>query len=335
MKVKQNLTIDDIARELGISKTTVSRAISGKGRISVETRARVQAYIQEHNYRPNAAAKGLAESRTYNLALVLPHSFIKLDQPYVRQSMTAICEEAYLHDYNVMICLTTENQFDPLIRTLDYRKADGVILTRTVENDNLIDLLSSRSIPFATLGSLPSKSHGKAVIEADHDQTGGCRDFTCAWLRGKTGKTALLGGDLSYIVNQSRVAGFRRACQELELPMEQTPIRVELRDDPSCGYVLDELLHQGVKRFLCMDDKLCVEVLRQLAHRQLQVPTDVEVACLSYSDLLEPFGSAIPSLRFDATQLGRVACQELLHCLHGEPFNPTPVLGYEMLHLTK
>ena len=71
MSFKQNLTIDDIARNLGVSKTTVSRAISGKGRISEATRAKVTEYIQQCNYRPSAAAKGLAESKTYNLALVL------------------------------------------------------------------------------------------------------------------------------------------------------------------------------------------------------------------------------------------------------------------------
>ena len=62
MTIKPNLTIDDIARELGVSKTTVSRAISGKGRISAATRERVQAYIEKHNYKPNASAKSLAES---------------------------------------------------------------------------------------------------------------------------------------------------------------------------------------------------------------------------------------------------------------------------------
>ena len=49
MPTKANLTIDDIARELGVSKTTVSRAISGKGRISAATRERVHAYIETHH----------------------------------------------------------------------------------------------------------------------------------------------------------------------------------------------------------------------------------------------------------------------------------------------
>lgn len=69
---KKIYTIDDIAKELGISKTTVSRAISGKGRLSAETRTRVLDFIEKHNYRPNAVAKSLAQNRTNNIGLILP-----------------------------------------------------------------------------------------------------------------------------------------------------------------------------------------------------------------------------------------------------------------------
>ena len=72
---EKNLTINDIAEELGVSKTTVSRAISGKGRIGAETRKKVLAYIEEHNYRPNVIAKGLAQNKTYNLGLALPGDY--------------------------------------------------------------------------------------------------------------------------------------------------------------------------------------------------------------------------------------------------------------------
>ena len=157
MTIKPSLTIDDIARELGVSKTTVSRAISGKGRISAATRERVQAYIEEHNYKPNASAKSLAESKTYNLALALPREFIKLDIPFVRQSMSAIVDEAYTLGYNVMLCLDDNTESTALSRILDYRKVDGVILTRTVEDDHLVEMLRSLSrtavLPFFVTSS--------------------------------------------------------------------------------------------------------------------------------------------------------------------------------------
>lgn len=332
MTIKSSLTIDDIARELGVSKTTVSRAISGKGRISAATRERVQAYIEEHNYKPNASAKSLAESRTYNLALVLPRDFIKLDIPFMRQTMSAIVDEAFSMNYNVMICLSIDNDSAPLIRTLDYRKVDGVILTRTVEEDPIAELLIKRDIPFATLGSLPGKYTGKAIVEADHDQTGGCFAFSKSVLSGSSQPTALLGNDLSYIVNQSRLSGFRNACQELSIPLERTHIRMGINDLESCREVVEELLAKGIRRFLCMDEDVCTRTLTVLKSNGLTVPGDAQIASFSDTEQLKTHTPPISALSFDSAELGRAACRELIHALNDESYDPKPLLGYK-IHL--
>lgn len=330
MTIKPSITIDDIARELGVSKTTVSRAISGKGRISAATRERVQACIEAHNYKPNASAKSLAESRTYNLALVLPRDFIKLELPFIRQAMSAIVDEAFRMGYNVMICLETGTDSAPLTRTLDYRKVDGVILTRTVEDDQIAEMLIRRDIPFATLGSLPAKYAGKAVVEADHDQCGGCCAFTKAVLSGNPAHTALLGNDLNYIVNQNRLSGFRKACQELSLSMEQTPIRMGINDLEGCREVVEDLLAQGIRRFLCMDEDICSRTMAVLKENGLTIPGDAQVA--SFSDTIQ-MKTAVPpvsALYFDAAELARAACREFINALSDNPYDPKPLLGYKI-----
>lgn len=330
MTQKQNLTIDDIARDLGVSKTTVSRAISGKGRIGAQTRARVLEYIEKCNYRPSAAAKGLAESRTYNLALVLPKSFIKLDLPFVRMSMSAICEEAFMHDYNVLLCLSTDDNPDSLLRTLDNKKVDAVILSRTVENDKLLELLVERGIPFATMGSLPLSVRGRAAVEADHDQVSGCRAFSRTFLTGAEGKIALLGNDMNYIVNQSRMAGFQQAVKELGIPQERILIRTGLRDEDDCIAATDELLKLGVRHILTMDDDLCRFVLNRLKERSIRIPEFMQVASLYDSDQLLNYNPPVSALQFDAAELGQIVCRELLRYLQGESYHPTPILGYRI-----
>ena len=69
-ETKKSITIADVAEALDISRTTVSRAISGKGRISQETRRRVLEYIERNDFKPNVIAKGLAQSKTYNICVV-------------------------------------------------------------------------------------------------------------------------------------------------------------------------------------------------------------------------------------------------------------------------
>jgi len=97
---KKVYTIEDIARELGVSKTTVSRAISGKGRIGQATRARVLQFIEEHDYRPNVMARGLAQKKTYNLALLLPKDYAATEFPFFKDCMNGICEVASSYDYS-------------------------------------------------------------------------------------------------------------------------------------------------------------------------------------------------------------------------------------------
>ena len=144
MTKKSKLTINDIARELGVSKTTVSRAISGKGRISADTRSNVMEYIEGHNYRPNAAAKSLADRRSYNLALVIPDSS---DCASLQQTVHSVWEEAVRQDYNILLFFSAEEGLAALLRTLDNRKADGVIFAE--KNEAIANLLKQRQIPFA------------------------------------------------------------------------------------------------------------------------------------------------------------------------------------------
>lgn len=328
---KHNITIDDIARDLGVSKTTISRAISGKGRISEATRERVKEYIEACNYRPSASAKGLAESRTYNLALVLPKSFIQLDLPYIRQVMNAICEEAFNWDYNILMCLSTDAYPESLMRTLDNRKVDGVILSRTVENDALVDMLIERDMPFATIGSLPPSMSGKATVEADHDQVGGCWTFTKTILQSSQDKIALLGNDMRYIVNQSRLAGFNKAVEEVRFPRNNIFQYANIKDFRACATATEEMLQKGVRRFLAMDDEICGNILRTLEQSAWVTPGDVRIYSLLDNESLGNYRYPVSAVRFDAAELGRIACRELLRCLRDENFDPKPILGYRII----
>lgn len=76
------IDITQIAQALGVSKTTVSRAISGNGRISTATRQRVLDYVKAHNYTPSMMACGLVKRCSYNISLVIPRNFPTLSCPF-------------------------------------------------------------------------------------------------------------------------------------------------------------------------------------------------------------------------------------------------------------
>ena len=109
----RNLTIADVAEALGVSKTTVSRAISGKGRIGVATRDRVLKYIEEHDYKPNVIAKGLAQSKTYNLCVVMPADYAVVDLTFFQECLLGIQEIAGIMEYDILLSICEWGKTQP------------------------------------------------------------------------------------------------------------------------------------------------------------------------------------------------------------------------------
>lgn len=125
---REKMTIDDIAQALGISKTTVSRSISGKGRISEDTRKKVIDYIKAHDYTPNPIARGLAQAKTYNLGWVVPGDVDMSSLPFFQLAMIGMSEAAASDDYDILLTMVYDNDISRLEKMIKNRKVDGVVL---------------------------------------------------------------------------------------------------------------------------------------------------------------------------------------------------------------
>ncbi len=163
---KNKITIGDVAEALGISKTTVSRAISGKGRIGQETRKHVLEFIEENGYRPNLIAKGLAHSKTYNISWTMPGDSAVPSLPFFQRCMLGVSEVALSEDYDILLTMVYEDDISQLKRVATNRKVDGFILGRTLMNDIGAAFLKESGIPFVTIGS--SQLGGVVQVDNDH-----------------------------------------------------------------------------------------------------------------------------------------------------------------------
>ena len=174
MEEKNTMTIADVAKALGVSKTTVSRAISGKGRIGKETRERVQAFIEEHDYKPNIIARGLAQSKTFNICAVMHGDYEIGDFRFFQDCLFGIQEIASLVGYDILITICKGNDISSLERVIINQKVDGVILMRTFVDDPRIEFLLQKRVPFVTVGS--TKREG--VVQIDHNHRSACKELT-------------------------------------------------------------------------------------------------------------------------------------------------------------
>lgn len=324
---KKNITIADVADALGVSRTTVSRAISGKGRIGKETRDRVMEYIQEHNYKPNVIAKSLAQSKTYNLCVVMPGDYGVVDLTFFQQCLFGIQEIAGAMEYDILLSICKDNDISSLDRIISNRKVDGVILMRTFVEDMQIEYLQDKQIPFVTIGS----SNYKGVVQVDHDHRSACRELTSIILLKQMKKVALIGGDEGHVVTRNRVGGFREAHESMGLEVDESLVALNLENNVMADKKVEEVISKGADCILCLDDAICSRVLKVLREKHVKVPKDIRVASFYNSSVLENNVPSITSLDFDPKELGMVACRIVLDLIEEQEVEPKTLLPYNVV----
>lgn len=323
---ERKLTIADIAQELGVSKTTVSRAISGKGRIGEQTRRRVLEYIEAHHYSPNVVAKGLAQSKTFNLGLVLPGDYNIVELPFFQKCMMGISRVASAQGYDVLISMVTADHIAQLERAVTNRKIDGAILTRTLTDDAPMRYLTKSNVPFVAIGSTGDAQ----AVQIDNDHRGACRELTESLLNRGVKRIALIGGSEGYVVTGNRLRGFTDAFGRRKGWDGERQVFLNVSDSREVEDIVGELLTKRVECIACMDDFLCGCVLNTLQQRRIAVPEQLQVVSFYDSSLLANWLPAVTSIRFDVEELGRKACELLLRMLDGEEVEQRTLLGYEM-----
>lgn len=324
---EKKITISDVAEALGVSKTTVSRAISGKGRIGTETRERVLAYIKEHNYKPNALAKGLAQLKTYNIGVVLPEDYVLVDLPFFQTCLVGISETAVSMDYDILLTMGRENDNTQLMRMVENHKVDGVILMRTFTKDQSVEYLKEKGIPFVTVGS----TNYPDVIQIDNDHKGACQELISILLMKKMNRIGIVGGIESHVVTQNRLQGYIEAYENAGIPLDKDIIYVNADREAVIERAVEKLLEAKVDCIACLDDSVCVQVLNKLQREQIKVPQEMKVVSFYDSSILDSHIPSITSLSFNVKELGRTACRTLLDILEGKKAAERTLLGYEVV----
>ena len=323
----KNITIADVAEALGVSKTTVSRAISGKGRIGQETRDRVMAYIREYGYMPNAMARGLAKSKTFNLCVVMPDQYDVADVTFFQDCLLGIEKIAASQGYDLLLSICSNDNIESLERIVSNRKADGVILMRTYVDDGQIRFLKQHNVPFVAVGT----SEEADVIQIDHDHRHACMELTQLLLMKGFKKIALIGTDVTQMVNHMRLNGFLDAHEQLKLSVEDAMIRMNLENSVLVSKAVREVVELGADAILCTDDAVASIVLRALNEAGLRVPEDIRLASFYGGPLLNNSLIPISTIHFEAVELGMVSCRVLIDLLDGVSVEQFTKLPFEVV----
>ena len=323
----EKITIDDVAKALGISKTTVSRAISGKGRVGNSTRAKVMDFIEKHNYRPNVMARALAQQRTFNIGVVWPDDYNAVDLPFFQRCMIGMSEITSSFGYDIVVSLIAGDDLSSLKRIIENHKVDGVVLTRTMVNDTPAKYMKESGVPFVAIG----KTDDPDIITVDNDNLGACKELTSILLAKGLRKLALIGGSTNHIITRTRYEGFVNAFESMGLDVDQNLVYLDVENNIKIGGIIKSLLKKNIDGVICMDDSIAGEVISRCRDEHIKIPDDLRVASFYNSSLLESTVPSVTSLNFNDRNLGAEAARTLLAIIAGENAQSKMLKNYEVI----
>ena len=319
------MTINEIARELGVSKSTVSRALSGKGRIGKETVEMVQNFV--NNYNRVSEEKEILKSSTFNIGVVLPADIYYGCGTYFQSCLLGICEAASMFGYNVLLTTGKQHDISELKLLVENKRVDGIILTRSFEDDKALKYLTDMNFPTAITGTCQYDN----VIQVDTDNEEAAEKMTSMLIGRKYRKFALLVKDMNYIADKKRHDGYCKALYKNGIPKQNQlfyngSVKMEFLDS-----ILGNLIAEKVECIICGDDEVCTMIMSRLQAEGYRIPMDIAVASLYNSPNLECYPPPVTSVNVAASQMGNVTGKQLIQCLLGRNYETRTMVDYDIM----
>lgn len=319
------LTLEDIARMAGVSRSTVSRVINGDPNVKEATRLAVLKVTAQVNFQPNLAARGLAAGRTGVIGLVIPMGVGRIfSDPYFPLFIQGVTSACNAREYSVMLWLAEPEYERRTIRQVLYNGLlDGVIVVSMQTEDPIVEALAEGRLPFLLGGRHPRRNDLNFV---DVENRGGARAAVQYLLARGFRRIAAIHGPQTMIAGMDRCLGYLDALREAGLPVESR-LSVESDFSEMGGYqAMRRLLEAQPEAVFAASDAMALGALRAAQDAGLRVPQDLSL--IGFDDI-PAAAAAVPALttmRQPILQSGITAAEMLIEIIAAPQHAPRQVL---------
>ena len=308
------VTIRDIARECGVSVSTVSKALNNYGEIGTETADMIRNKAAELHYVPNTAARQLKTNISHNIGVLFEdETGSGLSHEYFAVILNGAKDEAEKSGYD--ITFIGKNLGGVPMSYLEhsrYRSCDGILIANVnFENRAVVELVKSE-IPVVTIDyAFDSVS----CVVSDNMQGG--YELTSYLIRKGHRKIAFICGDVTSVTNK-RIVGVNRALKEYGIVMpEKYMVRAKYHDPESSKQATRYLMNlpDPPTAILYPDDYSYLGGMTEIQRMGLSIPSDISTAAydgIAMSQVLTP---RITTYRQDAQKIGRRSIRKLIETI--------------------
>ncbi|WP_207534396.1 LacI family DNA-binding transcriptional regulator [Desertivirga arenae] len=315
--MKTQVTIYDIARHLNISKSTVSRALTGHPNINSETRRSVLDLAEKMDYQRNTLSISLIKNKTYTIGVLVPE-FSTSFYPQVVAEVQRVAAEA---GYNIVISLSNDCYETEVANAamLLSRKVDGLLVSLSNQTQNFDHLkkFQRRGIPVVLLNSVCNELLMPRVMVNDYDASFKAVEYL---IRSGKQRISHLAGPGTSAVNQRRLSGYLDALKKNGLPVrEELIIPYDLKLNKVKIYVRYLLnLPQAADAIFAVNDPSAIEAIKAIKSLGLRVPEDMAVIGFGNNYGAECTEPGLTTLNHPVAEMGRSAINLLLQMVQDD-----------------
>lgn len=310
------ITIKDIAKLLGVSKSTVSRALKDHPDISPETKEAVKSLAESFNYRPSQVAISLRLGKSKVIGLIIP----KIYSFFFPSVVNGIEHVAHQHGYNLMILQSNELYENEVNNTniLLANNVEGILASVSRQTKNLDHFRHaiSSNIPIVFFDRVPKDLSSDMVLI---DDTKGAYEATKHLIEKGRNKTAICIGNPELLISINRLKGYKQALEELNIPFREeylmsaeTPEKaaeatarvLDLDDPPDSIFAISDLTMSGI--------------VREIYKRKMKVPEQIALIGFCEDTFCLMYNPQLTSIMPMGFEIGKIAAERLFLRIYSE-----------------
>ncbi len=321
-------TLKDIAQEVGVSVTTVSRALTGYDDVAAETRQRIQEAAVRLGYSPNITAQRLQKQRTDMIGFIMPTFGPRFSDPFFSEFIAGIGNEAAIHNYDLLVSTHTPNTED---EQNAYRKAvkrgwvDGLIVVRTRENDDRVRLLSNHNFPFVAFGRTNDELDFPFV---DEDSATGMKMLVQHFIDLGHKRIGLIAPPKGLMFGHFRRQSFYETMGENGLPvLPEWVIEGDMTQRGGASAV--KSLLEATPRPTAIiggNDLMAIGAIKQIQESGLQVGRDIAVGGFDDIAMSAFINPSLTTVHQPIYEIGQQICAMLIDTINGRPLSNPHIL---------
>ncbi len=320
--MKRQVTIKDIAEKLGISVSTVSRALKDHPDISIKTRQAVKELAKLLGYKPNLIALNLKNSKTNTIGLVVP----EIEHHFFSKIINGIEDVAYENNYNVLVVQSNESYMREVLntQTLLSNRVDGLLVSFSKETQDYshFQQIVDNEIPIVFFDRVLENFHADSVMVDDYS---GAYNAVNHLIKQGCKRIALYSSPRHMLIGRNRFEGYKGALEKNNIPFNKDLV-YSCDTFDSAMKISRSILkkHDRPDGVFAVNDITAIGVLKTARQLGIKVPDELKVVGFENSRSASVCEPELTSVDQFGYELGKKSAEMLLKRIEADTFDYKP-----------